>query len=194
MEEKIIKDYPNYKITTEGKIYSRYKPKAKKDGKGIVWDKWTEIKHVYDKSCGYMLVTLTNGNGQRQNKRVHRLLMEAFVPNPHNYPHINHIDGNKLNNSLSNLEWCSVKHNTQEAIRLGLMKPYDSPLNRAIVQMTNDFEFIAEYKSLHEATRATGIAWQNIWKVCDGRRPRAGGYRWKYKESVTTIPEGSTSK
>ena len=74
------------------------------------------------------------------------------------------------------------------------MKPYDGPLNRAIIQMTNDFEFVAEYKSLHEATRATGIAWQNIWKVCDGRRPRAGGYRWKYKESVTTIPEGSTSK
>ena len=145
-------------------------------------DEWRELKQVYDKSCGYMIVTLCKGNNQgRQNKRVHRLMMEAFKPNPNNYPQINHIAGNKLNNSLDNLEWCTSKQNTQHAIALGLYTPKNHSSNRAVVQLDLDGNELTEFISLHQVTEVTGIAWQNVYKVCNGKRKTAGGFRWKYK-------------
>ena len=176
-QEKIIAEYPAYKITSDGKVFSCFKPKT-----SIISNEWRELKQVYDKSCGYMIVCLSKGNNKgRQNKRVHRLLMEAFVPNPNNYPQVNHIDGNKLNNSLENLEWCTSKHNTNHAIKIGLRDIHKQWNNKKIIQMDEDFNFIAEFESLHEANRVTGVAWQNISKVIKGQRPRAGKFRWKCK-------------
>jgi len=71
---------------------------------------------------GYLKYSLKNADGIVKTRPYHRLLMETFVENPNNYPCINHIDGNKLNNSLDNLEWCSISHNNKEAYRLGLRK------------------------------------------------------------------------
>lgn len=71
---------------------------------------------------GYLKYSLKNADGIVKTRTYHRLLMETFVENPNNYPCINHIDGNKLNNSLDNLEWCSISHNNKEAYRLGLRK------------------------------------------------------------------------
>ena len=173
-QEKFIAGYPAYKITNDGRVLTCFKLKT-----SIITNEWRELKQVYDKSCGYMLVTLCKGKNQgRQNKRVHRLLMEAFKPNPNNYPHINHIDGNKLNNSLDNLEWCTSKHNTQHSWALGMSKPVNE---KVVLQLDDNFNIIAEFASLHEAGRQTGVAWQNISKVCNGLRHTAGGFRWKYK-------------
>lgn len=55
-------------------------------------------------------------------KKLHRLVAETFIPNPNNYPVINHINGNKLDNRAENLEWCTISHNNKEAYRLGLRK------------------------------------------------------------------------
>lgn len=107
--------------------------------------------------------------------------METFVPNPQGFKHINHIDGNKLNNSLSNLEWCTYKHNTNEAIRLGLFTPKIQPSNKAVQQLDDSLNVINEFISIHAAEEATGICFQNIYKVCKGIRSKAGGYKWKYK-------------
>lgn len=176
-KEATIAGYPAYKITSDGKVFSCFKPKT-----SIITDIWRELKQVHDKSCGYMIVTLSKGNKQgRKNKRVHRLLMEAFVPNPNNYPQINHIDGNKLNNSLDNLEWCTSKHNTNHAIKIGLRDIHNQWNNKQIIQMDEEFNEIAEFSSMHEAGRITGVAWQNISKVIRNERPRAGGFRWKCK-------------
>lgn len=71
---------------------------------------------------GYLRYSLKNANGIVKSKPYHRLLMETFVENPNDFPCINHIDGNKLNNSLDNLEWCSISYNNKEAYRLGLRK------------------------------------------------------------------------
>jgi len=67
----------------------------------------------------YYFVNLAIGQKQKT-FRIHRLISESFIPNPNNYPIINHIDGNKANNDISNLEWCTYKHNSNEAIRIGL--------------------------------------------------------------------------
>lgn len=78
---------------------------------------------------GYLTVDLYDG-GKRKTERVHRLVAEAFIPNPDNKPEVNHKDGNKHNNNASNLEWVTSKENCRHAWDLGLMKPSRSMLGR----------------------------------------------------------------
>lgn len=70
---------------------------------------------------GYLTVTLSK-NGQSNTRQVHRLLAQAFIPNPENKATVNHVDGNKLNNSLDNLEWASYSENAIHAYKTGLYK------------------------------------------------------------------------
>ena len=72
---------------------------------------------------GYYAVTF-HMNNKAYCRKVHRLVIEAFTPNPDNLPTINHIDGNKLNNHVSNLEWCTYQANMQHAVRTGLTHPH----------------------------------------------------------------------
>ena len=72
---------------------------------------------------GYSAVTLWMNN-KAYCRKVHRLVIEAFTPNPDSLPCINHIDGNKLNNHVNNLEWCTYQHNMQHAVRTGLTHPH----------------------------------------------------------------------
>ena len=72
---------------------------------------------------GYYAVTF-HMNNKAYFRKVHRLVIEAFTPNPDNLPCINHIDGNKLNNHVSNLEWCTYQENMQHAVRTGLTHPH----------------------------------------------------------------------
>lgn len=69
---------------------------------------------------GYFRVDLFK-LGKTKRCRIHRLVAEAFIPNLNNFPEVNHIDGNKSNNRVDNLEWCTHKHNMKEAYRLGLV-------------------------------------------------------------------------
>ena len=72
---------------------------------------------------GYEYVHLCNGKGKTKLFRVHRLVAETFIPNPNNLPCVNHKDGNKLNNSVKNLEWCTHSENMIHAYQTGLEQP-----------------------------------------------------------------------
>lgn len=72
-------------------------------------------------TTGYMTIKIYI-DGKRKNKKLHRLIAEVFIPNPENKPEVNHIDGDKLNNHISNLEWCSHKENMAHAGETGLIK------------------------------------------------------------------------
>jgi hypothetical protein len=170
----LITDFPAYRIHDTGLIESCYKPKSSIQG-----DMWREVKPIYDKSCGYLIVTLCH-KGVRKNKRIHRLLMEAFVSNPRNCAHINHIDADKLNNNLSNLEWCTPKENSQHALKAGLYQATFDAQSVAVQMFDLQNTYLLTHSSLHEAERATGVCWQNIWKVCNKRRHTAGGFKWRY--------------
>ena len=93
------------------------------DRKGVVFNikKQSNIKSEFDKH-GYIKVRLCK-KGRIYNKLVHRLLAQAFIPNPNNYPIINHINGIRHDNRIENLEWCTQSHNLKEAFRLGTRKP-----------------------------------------------------------------------
>lgn len=97
-EWRIISYAPNYKISNTGKIYKFQGPKSPR-----------MMKTAIDR-YGYEKIQLSH-QGQKFYKTVHRLVAEAFIPNPNELPEVNHKDGDKLNNSIDNLEWCSQEFN-----------------------------------------------------------------------------------
>ena len=139
-------------------------------------------------TTGYYSVNLSK-NGKSKFVRVHRLVAQAFIPNPNNLYCINHIDGNKLNNNVNNLEWCDYSHNNKEAYRLGLKNNKykgkygkEAQFSKPLLQFTLNNEFVKEWENAEQVKRELGYCAENIRSVCNGRRKKANGYIWKYKE------------
>lgn len=83
-------------------------------------NEWRKLKVKTNPKQGYLFVCMSAYKGENKTTTIHRLLSLAFIPNHNNYPCVNHKDGNKLNNSLDNLEWCTHKHNSVHCIEKGL--------------------------------------------------------------------------
>ena len=120
-------------------------------------------------SAGYKVVKL-----HKRDKYVHRLVAEAFIENPKNKPFVNHIDGNKTNNNVNNLEWCTQKQNVIHAFNNDLIKT-----RKMVYQLDKKNNLIRTWNSVSEAINATKI--KHISSACTGRRKTAGGYIWRYK-------------
>ena len=135
------------------------------------------VKVSYPKNNWYPYVSLCK-NGKYVSKCIHRLVASAFIPNPNNYPVINHKDGNKQNNAIDNLEWCSYSHNNKEAYRLKL----NNGTAKTTIQYDKKGNFIKEWFSTRIAEKELNIANGKISACCIGKRNIAGGYIWKYKE------------
>jgi hypothetical protein len=120
----------------------------------------------------YYVVQLSDG----KNHFIHRLMAKTFLPGPEK-PHVNHIDGNKQNNSIDNLEWATPQENSQHAVDTGLI---DTSIHfKEVHQYSLAGDYIATFVSDASAEAATGIAKQNISKCTLGKRPNAGGYQWR---------------
>ena len=131
---------------------------------------------------GYSFVSL-NKNGTRTYARIHRLVAEAFLENPFNKPEVNHIDGNKQNNTVSNLEYCTRTENEQHAYKIGLKK------GKTVEMIDKDTGMvIAEYPSVKDAiSRFTDTNNPNHLYAClHVRCKTAYGYKWRYKNTVET--------
>ena len=164
---KDVKGYESiYKINEDGVIKS-----TPRNGNGY---KEKIIKHSLD-SYGYEIVHLRNGN-KNSTKKVHRLLAEAFIPNPDNKPTVDHIDGNKTNNRLSNLRWATQSEQQLNAIRNGNRQDCSNRVK--VAQLDKDGNMLNVYDSLKEVERQTGIKWQGVSHCINGTRKSAGGYTW----------------
>jgi hypothetical protein len=123
---------------------------------------------------------LCNKDGQYK-KSIHRLLAENYIDNPEEKAHVNHIDGCKTNNALSNLEWATPKENANHAAALGLLdKAREQQWVSVLMYSKDKTEFLSQFESLISAQKLTGVPYPNIIKVCKGLRKSAGGYYWEY--------------
>lgn len=149
---KDIKGYEGiYGITSCGRVWS-YKRK-----------KFLKPK---DNGKGYLFVGLFK-DGKEKNFHIHRLVAEAYIPNPDNLPQVDHIDGNKTHNYVNNLQWITNRDNCRKSN------------NKPILQYTSNGEFVREWSS------ATDVGKKVKSSICDclkGRTKSAYGYKWFYKE------------
>lgn len=128
---------------------------------------------------GYYSVILSM-SGKRKIASVHRLVAEAFIPNPHKYQEVNHKDENKHNNNVLNLEWCDRKYNAN----------YGTGVERCARQKWKPVVMIDSisnlpiktFPSAREADKITGVSYKCISLACNGKIKSAGGYRWQFKE------------
>lgn len=102
---------------------------------GDVFNKGGHLLKGANNSKGYLFLrTGEDGDGKRATCLLHRLIAETFLPNPEGFPIVNHLDGNKKNNSVSNLEWCSYSMNNQHAVDTGLRRIIPKKLDESIVR------------------------------------------------------------
>ena len=103
-----------YQVSSWGRVKSVDRCIIGSDGRQIM--RKGKLLSPYITKKGYLKVALClNNNGENTKFRIHRLVAEAFIPNPQNLPEVNHIDGNKINNSVTNLEWCTGEYNREHA-------------------------------------------------------------------------------
>lgn len=126
---------------------------------------------------GYLSVALSKNGNERQ-VLIHRLVASAFLPNPQNFPCINHKDEDKTNNAVDNLEWCDHQYNCNYGTRNERVAEKKS---KPVIQYDLLGNFIEEYKSTHEAERKTRIDNNCISRCCNGKYKTAGGFVWRYK-------------
>lgn len=125
---------------------------------------------------GYLLVNLFK-EGKGESLRVHRLVMLSFMYIDNNEElHVNHIDGNKLNNNLCNLEWSTPTDNIEHAFE---NKLHCNP-KKPVIMLSISGDRIKEFKSIRDAGKFVKGNHQNIVKVCKGKAKTAYGYRWEY--------------
>lgn len=141
-------------------------------------------------SNGYRYIDIKDTNGKRKCPKIHRLVGLAFIDNPKGKPQINHIDGIKLNNDLSNLEWATNSENQIHAYANGLQKPPKGKSNyqwsgdhkncKSVNQYDLQGNFIATHKSLAIAGRSINRSQNRISECCNGQWEKAYGFKWEF--------------
>lgn len=201
--EEVWKDIPGfegrYQISTYGRVKSL--PREVRSGKGMGLHKvkerilsqvkYTKVysssgtEHVYN----YARVTLKKAGAKPVTRQVHRLVAEAFIPNPNGLSDVNHKDEDGLNNKVDNLEWLSHKDNcnygtrNERCAKSSINHP---SISKPILQVSLDGTIIKEFPSVAEAYRQTNI-WPTSINDCanHGRHKTAGGFRWEWANRAT---------
>ena len=151
-----IEEFPDYEISSNGRIRNI------KTGRLLKTQRNTR---------GYMQVCLRN-NKTQHNKRVHRLVADTFYDGHHKDLDVNHIDGNKLNNHISNLEFCTRSENINHAFQTGLKQPSRQIKIRVV-------ETGETYDSIRECGRSLGCNQSDICKCLNGRQRTCNGYHFE---------------
>lgn len=137
---------------------------------------------------GYPCITVKYLDGHQKTVPVHILVARAFIPNPENKPQINHKDGNKKNNCISNLEWVTSSENIRHAYAMKLNKgsqPWKGkrgklhPNSKPVIMCDKDENELKKFESILLAADETGICFSHIAACVRGERKTSGGYIWK---------------
>lgn len=177
-----VDGFENYTIDTNGNVFSLNKK---------IYRKPSVSKQ------GYKTVDLYR-DGSVKRFLVHRLVAQAFIPNPYELPQVNHIDENPSNNHVENLEWCTAKYNMNYGngaktrhLKIDYTKPIFKEIARKngavnskpVVQYDKNKRKVKSYKSIADASRATGIDKNHISDCCNQKKYRhtAGGFVWAFE-------------
>lgn len=155
----MVKEYYGYKVTSEGIVFN-------KDG---------SIKQPFIAGKGYLYIKLYI-NGKSKSKAVHRIIAETFIDNQEKKNQVNHIDGNKKNNNVENLEWVSCRENVDHAMRTGLM-------NGQNVIAYKDGNFIGVWPSIRLAAKNFNVNESSIRKALNGKIKSVKGCCFSYNNA-----------
>ena len=174
-----------YSITNDGRLYSNRRNKF--------------LRPSTDK-YGYLYYVISI-DGVRKTLKAHRLVAQAFIPNPKNKPQVNHIDSNRQNNNVKNLEWVTAKENIQHAVknkrfenmaiinseRMKKSKLYlkgyplaNEVTKKKVAQYDKKNNLLNVYESISDASRNTGITITSISYACNNKRKTGGGFIWHF--------------
>lgn len=158
-----------YAITRDGRVWSY---KSGKILKGSI-------------NCkGYLQVRIRDCNGDFISKTIHRLVAEAFIPNPDNLPEVNHKDENKLNNCVENLEWCDRTYNMNYGTVKQKLSEF-SPHSKKVRCIETDII----YRSVRHAAAEVGINYSSISRCCRGEQKTAGKCHWEFYDNTVKKEE-----
>jgi hypothetical protein len=164
---KPIKDYEDYYITNFGRVWST---------KTNQWLK--QSPRTKTERCPYLSVGLSKGRNNQKRFSVHRLVAEAFLPNPNNLPVVNHKDENKLNNNVDNLEWCTEQYNNNYG---ACRKKHSKKISKPVIMCDKvTHEPIKKFESMTEAAEYCNVKICGISDCVRGKQKSAYGYFWKY--------------
>ena len=154
---KSLDDYPNYIITRDGKIYSKS------------YKKYLSTRI----NSGYEYVTLYNNSKKGKDLSVHYLVGKVYIPNPDNYPMLNHKNFDKKDNRIENLEWISYSEN---------MKHFGQKNGISVIKLDKDDNVIQTYNTIKDASVHNNISSRTITNSCNGKQKTARGFKWKFEK------------
>lgn len=170
-QEEVWKDIPGYEglyqVSNLGRVKSLHYNKA---------DKEQVLALRIGRSRNNYIDVMLCKDGKHTRYKVHRLVATAFLPNPNNYPHINHKDENPMNNHVSNLEWCTPSYNLKYgnwALHQRLVRGHK------VAKLDLNDNIIEVYDSIKEAARKNNAADANIHAVLKGKQHKCAGFKWR---------------
>ena len=174
-----------YLVSNTGKIKSVNQMIPCKSGATRI-HKGRELRQ-YKNERGYLCVVLSIDK-KAKIKKVHRLVAETFISNPENKPQVNHIDCDKTNNNLSNLEWCTNSENMIHAYKNGLRANDNrARTNEHRKQRVYCIELNKTYESIKQAAEELGLYSSNICLCCKNNTRKTGNYHFRYLEEQYNV-------
>ena len=179
-QKEVWKTYPEHpwiEVSNLGRVKTKDRVVMRKDGKKYPV-KGQVLKQQLNKR-GYLFIRFSV-NGKGVNRYVHRMVAITFIPNPNNYPEVNHIDNNPINNSASNLEWCTDQYNQNYKKNFGTSPA--EVFGHPVFAVDLETRVVSRFESQSEAARKLGVYAENINKVVKGKLIQTGSIYLQKKD------------